>query len=189
MLDELLELILEDAQEHMEKSLRHLRQEFGAIRAGRASPAMLQNVRVPYYGRVSPLNQVATVTAPQPDLIVVSPWDKASLSTIERAIRSSNLGLNPLNDGTLIRVPVPPLSEERRRDLCKSARRLGEAAKVAVRNIRRHAKGEIKSVQEEEKLPEDMRYHAEEQLQQQTNRYVKSVEEMLHRKQAEIMEI
>lgn len=189
MLDELLELILEDAREHMEKSLKHLRQELSAIRAGRATPAMLQNVRVPYYGSVSPLNQVATVTAPQPDLIVVSPWDKSSLNAVERAIRTSNLGLNPTNDGALIRVPVPPLSEERRRSLCKSARRLGEEAKIAIRNIRRHAKDEIRSTQEGEKLPEDMRYHAEELLQQATNKYVESTDEMLRRKEADIMEI
>ena len=138
---------------------------------------------------MSPLNQVATVTAPQPDLIVVSPWDRSTLNLVERAIRSSNLGLNPSNDGTFIRVPVPPLSEERRRELCKSARRLGEEAKIAVRNIRRHAKDEIRSTQEGEKLSEDMRYHAEELLQQGTDKYIKSIGEMLRKKETEIMAI
>ena len=189
MLDEMLELILEDAQDHMKKTLAHFQQELGTIRAGRATPAMLQSVRVEYYGSVSPINQVATVTAPQPDLLVVSPWDKSSLGAVEQAIRNSSLGLNPSNDGAIIRVPIPPLSEERRRGLCKRARQLGEEAKVSVRNIRRNAKDEVKSTQESEKLSEDMRYHAEELLQQNTDNYVEQIDETLRKKETEIMEI
>ena len=189
MLDELLELLLMDADEHMEKSLAHLRKEFSTIRAGRAAPAMLQTVRVNYYGSRSPINQMATVSAPQPDLLVISPWDKSAMPAIEKAIQSANLGLNPSNDGVLIRVPVPPLSGDRRKNLCKRARRLGEDAKVAIRNIRRHAKDEIKSTQESEKLSEDMRYHAEDQLQKTTDRFVDKIDTLLRRKEAEIMEI
>lgn len=189
MLDELLEIILLDAEEHMEKSLSHLRKELSAIRAGRATPAMLQTVRVDYYGSRSPLNQVSTISSPQPDLLVVSPWDKSAMGAIEKAIQSANLGLNPSNDGTLIRVPVPPLSGERRQNLCRRARRLAEESKIAIRNIRRHAKEQIKSTQEDEKLSEDMRYHAEDELQKGTNRYVEKVDTIIRRKEAEILDI
>lgn len=189
MLDELLELIIEDARDHMDRSLGHLKAELRAIRAGRASPSMLQNVRVTYYGSSTPLNQLATVNAPQPDLLVVSPWDGSALKAIEQAIIASNLGLNPSNDGVLIRVPVPPLTEERRRSLAKSARTLGEAAKIAIRNIRRNAKDDIKSTQREENLSEDMRYLAEDRLQDITKEFVGAVDRILSRKEEEIMEV
>ncbi len=189
MLDELLELILEDAREHMEKTMDFLRSELNAIRAGRATPSMLQNVRVEYYGTQTPLNQMASIGAPQPDLLVVQPWDRSSLAAIEKAIIAENLGLNPANDGTIIRVPVPSLSEERRRDLVKSARARGEDAKIAIRNIRRHAKDEIKTTQEQESLSEDMRYMAEERLQSLTDEFVGLVDKVLARKEEDIMEV
>lgn len=189
MLDEALDLILEDADEHMDKTVDHLRSELSSIRAGRATPTMLQNVRVDYYGTQTPLNQMASVSAPQPDLLVVQPWDKSALGDIERAIIAENLGLNPANDGTLIRIPVPSLSEERRRDLVKSARSRGEEAKIAVRNIRRSAKDHIKSTQEEESLPEDMRYMAEDELQKLTDAHTDKIDQILDRKEAEIMEV
>ena len=189
MLDELIELILDDAREHMDKTLTHLQGELNAIRAGRASPVMLQNVRVDYYGTQTPLNQMASVNAPQPDLLVVQPWDSSALAAIEKAILAENLGLNPSNDGQLIRVPVPPLSEERRRSLAKTARSRGEEAKIALRNIRRHAKDEIKATQEEEGLSEDMRYLAEDKLQTLTNEYGETVDKILDRKQEAIMEV
>lgn len=189
MLDELLELILEDARDHMNKTVAHFNSELSAIRAGRASPAMLKNVRVNYYGSLTPLNQMATVSAPQPDLLVVTPWDGSALKNVERAILTGNLGLNPSNDGMIIRVPIPPLSEERRRSLVKSARRCAEEAKVAVRNIRRNAKDEVKSTQASENLSEDMRYLAEDRLQQDTNAFVEKIGGILARKEAEIMVI
>jgi ribosome recycling factor len=189
MLNELIELILEDTREHMDKTLSFLKAELNAIRAGRASPMMLQNVRVDYYGTQTPLNQMASVNAPQPDLIVVQPWDNSSLSAIEKAIIAENLGLNPSNDGQIIRVPVPPLSEERRRDLVKSARRHGEDAKISIRNIRRSAKDNIKTTQEEESLSEDMRYLAEDQLQTTTDDYIAKIDQILERKEEEIMEV
>ncbi len=189
MLDELIELILDDAREHMDKTLARLQGELNVIRAGRASPVMLQNVRVDYYGTQTPLNQMASVNAPQPDLLVVQPWDSSALAAIEKAILAENLGLNPSNDGQLIRVPVPPLSEERRRNLVKTARSRGEEAKIALRNIRRHAKDEIKATQEEEGLSEDMRYLAEDKLQTLTNEYGETVDKILDRKQEAIMEV
>ncbi|MFW5955621.1 MAG: ribosome recycling factor [Rhodothermales bacterium] len=189
MIDPSLELIIDDAEEHMQKSMEWLRSELNTLRAGRAAPAMIENVRVEYYGSQSPLNQVASVSAPQPDLLVVQPWDRSALSAIEKAIISANLGLNPSNDGTMIRIPVPPPSEERRRDLVKSARARGEESKIAVRNVRRSAKDHIKSTQQEESLSEDMRYEAEDRLQKLTDEYIEKVDALLARKEAEIMEV
>jgi len=189
MLDELLELILSESTDQMNQSLQHLNKELLSLRAGRASPAMLENVRVEFYGSISPLNQLSTVGAPQPDLIVVTPWDKSSISAIEKAIQSANLGLNPSNDGTIVRVPIPPLTEERRVDLCKRVRQIGEQAKVSVRNVRRSAKLELKSTQEEENLSEDMRYHAEDLLQKETDRFIEVIDEILQKKEADIMEV
>ncbi|NNE70822.1 MAG: ribosome recycling factor [Rhodothermales bacterium] len=189
MLDENLILVLDDAKEHMAKSLDHLVSELRTIRAGRAAPSMLESVRVDYYGSQSPLNQMANVSAPQPDLIVVQPWDRTALGDIERAIIGANLGLNPNNDGSVIRLPVPPLSEERRRDLVKAAKARGEEGKVAIRNVRRHSKDHIKSAVKEENLPEDMGYEAEDRLQKMTDDYIGKIDDLLSRKEEEIMEV
>jgi ribosome recycling factor len=150
---------------------------------------MIENVRIEYYGSQMPLNQIASISAPQPDLLIVQPWDRSVLNDVEKGIRSSNMGLNPSNDGSLIRIPVPPLSEERRRDLVKGVKHRGEEAKIAVRNIRRDVMHKIKKVVDEESIPEDMRYEAEERLQKITNHYVEVVDQLLERKEAEIMEV
>lgn len=189
MVHEDLQLILDDASEHMDKSMEHLGHELTSIRAGRATPAMLDNVKVNYYGSITPLNQMASINAPQPDLLVVQPWDTSALADIEKAIMSANLGLNPSNDGTMIRLPVPPLSEERRRELVKAARSKGEDAKIAIRNVRRHAKDHVKSTQADEKLPEDMRFEAEETLQAMTDKYIGKIDSYLEHKEAEVMEV
>ncbi len=189
MLDESIELLLEESKEHMEKSLEHLSHELNAIRAGRATPNLLSNVRVDYYGTQTPLQQMANVSAPQPDLLVVQPWDRSALNDIEKAIQGANLGLNPSNDGTIIRIPVPTPTEERRRELVKAARGKGEESKIAVRNIRRHSKDEIKKTQKSENLPEDMRYEGEEALDKITNGFVDRIDKALDRKEAEIMEV
>jgi len=189
MLHDSIQIILEDASEKMDKALEHLRGELSSIRAGRASPAMLEHIKVDYYGTHTPLNQMASLGAPQPDLIVVQPWDASALTEIERAIMTANMGFNPSNDGSVIRIPVPPLSEERRKDLVKTARSRGEDAKIAVRNIRRHAKDEIKSTQQSENLPEDMRFEGEDELQQLTDKHIEKIDEYLDRKEAEIMEV
>ncbi len=189
MIDPSLQLLIDDAEESMQKSLEWLRSELNTLRAGRASPAMVDNVRIDYYGSQTPLNQMASINAPQPDLLVVQPWDQSALSAIEKGIISANLGLNPSNDGTLIRIPVPPPSEERRRDLVKSARSRGEESKIAIRNVRRTAKDQIKATQQEESLSEDMRYEAEEALQSLTDSHIERVESLLERKEAEIMEV
>ena len=187
--DENLQLILDDAEEHMGKTIEHLRSELNTIRAGRATPAMLETVRVEFYGSVMPLNQMASVSAPQADLLVVQPWDKTAMNSIEKAIRAANLGMNPANDGNLIRIPVPPPSEERRIDLVKGARTRGEDAKVAIRNIRRTAKDQIKAVQQDENLSEDLRFAAEEELQRLTDSHISRIDSTLDNKEAEIMEV
>ena len=189
MVDDNIKLLLTDADDKMQKALEHFLSELITIRAGRATPSMVESIRVEYYGSNMPLNQVASVNAPQHDLLVIQPWDKGALAAIEKAIQSSNMGLNPSNDGDFIRIPVPPLSEERRKDLVKAARSRGEEAKVAIRNIRRHVKDDIKSTQESEHLSEDMRYEGEEQLQKKTDSCIKKIDDLLDRKEVEIMEV
>lgn len=189
MLHESLQLVIDDAREHMEKSIEHLRTELRTIRAGRASPSMLEGVKVDYYGAVTPLNQMASISAPQPDMIIVQPWDRSALVDVEKAIQTANIGLNPSNDGDFIRLPVPPLSEERRLDLVKNARSRGEDTKVSIRNIRRNAKDHVKQMQKDESLPEDMRYEAEEEIQKLTDDFSTKVDTLLEHKEAEIMEV
>jgi len=189
MINEELNLILEDAEEHMLKSIEHLMGELKSIRAGRASPSMLENLRVDYYGSQTPLNQMANVNAPQSDLLVIQPWDKTALGEIEKAIQAANLGLNPSNDGDLIRISIPPLSEERRRDLVKSARTRGEDAKIAIRNVRRHSKDQVKSAVKEHSLPEDMGHECDDTIQKLTDTYIGKVDALLDHKDKEIMEV
>jgi ribosome recycling factor len=189
MIDEPLKQILAEAKDHMHKSLEHLAVELGHIRAGRASPTMVEDVRVEAYGSTMPLNQVASVSAPQPDLIVIQPWDKGQLGPIERAIMAANLGINPTNDGSLIRIAIPPLTEERRTDLAKQAKGKGEDAKIAIRNVRRDAKDHIKKAVDAESLSEDMKYESEERLQALTDEYVGRVDTMLEKKEHDIMAV
>lgn len=187
--DENIQLILDDAREHMDKTIDHLRTELNGIRAGRAQPSMVEHIRVDYYGSKTPLNQMASINAPQADLLIVQPYDRSALENIEKAIMQENIGLNPSNDGSIIRIPVPPLSEERRKELVKNAHSRGEEAKISIRNIRRSAKDEIKSTQEELNLSEDVRYRGEEELQEITDGYVGKVDALLERKEKEIMEV
>lgn len=189
MVDPHIRDLLSEAEEHMAKSLDWLRTELNTIRAGRATPSMIENVRVDYYGSQTPLNQLASISAPQADLLLVQPWDRSALQAVEKGIMSANMGLNPNNDGTFIRIPVPPLSEERRKDLVKTAKSKGEEAKIAIRNIRRDVKDRIKATTEEEGISEDMRYEGEERLQSVTDEYTKKIDHLLDRKEAEIMEV
>jgi ribosome recycling factor len=189
MIAEEIQFVLDDARAQMKKSLEHLSHELNSIRAGRATPSMLDNIMVDYYGSSTPLNQVASVNSPSPDLLIVQAWDKSVTGDIERAIIAGNLGLNPSNDGDMIRIPVPPLSEERRRDLVKTCRHRGEDVKVSIRNIRRHARDVVKRVQKDEKLPEDMRFEGEEQLEVMTHEFTEVVDKALDRKEVEILEV
>ncbi len=189
MPDDPIQDILDEADEEMEESVSYLRSELRTIRAGRASPAMLENVTVEYYGSQTPLEQVASVSAPQPDLIVVQPFDRNAIDDIERGILKADLGLNPNNDGEKIRIPIPPLSEERRKELVETSRERAEEAKISIRNVRRDAKNEIRRVVDEENLSEDVLYGAEEDLQEITDAHTGQVEALLEQKTEKIMDV
>jgi len=173
----------------MEKAVEDFRKELAAIRTGRASVHMLDSVNVDYYGTAMPLNQIAQVHAPEAQLITVQPFDPSSLGTIEKAIRAADLGLNPMNDGKLIRVPVPPLTEERRRDLVKHLHKVLEDHRTAVRNIRRDGNELIKKSLKDKKITEDDERRSLEEIQKLTDDEIKKMEEMGKTKEKEILEI
>ena len=189
MPDDPIQDLLDKADERMEETVSFLQSELKTIRAGRASPGMLENVTVDYYGSQTPLEQVASVSAPQPDLIVVQPFDRNSIDDIERGIMKADLGLNPNNDGEKIRIPIPPLSEERRKELVETSRERAEEAKISIRNIRKDAKNEIKRVVDEENFSEDVYYGAEEDLQEITDEHTERVDALLEQKKEQIMDV
>ncbi len=189
MFDPTLQEVLDEAEMQMDAALDHLAHELSSIRAGRANPQMLDGVRVDAYGTTVPLNQVANVAAPQADLLTVAPYDKNTIGAIEKGITNANLGLNPTNNGQQILLSIPPLTEERRRDLAKNARAKGEEAKISVRNARRQAKEGIKKTATSESLSEDMEYEAEGTLQELTDRYVKRIDARLEEKEKDIMTV
>jgi ribosome recycling factor len=178
-----------DAQTQMEKALEALRREFTSVRTGKASPALLEMVRVDAYGSKMPINQVASVSAPEPRLLLVQPWDKNLMSDIEKAIRSAELGLNPANDGSVIRVPVPALNEERRREMVRVLHRLAEEGRVAVRHARQEANREIKRLQSEHAMSEDEARREMEKIQKLTDEHIARVEHLLKAKEEEVMEV
>ncbi len=180
--------IQNDAQSLMEKAISHLESELAKIRAGKANPAMLEGIMVDYYGSYTPLNQVANVNTPDARSIVIQPWEKSMLTPIEKAIQAANLGFNPQNDGLLIRIIVPPLTEERRKELVKRSKAEGENARVTVRNIRRDALENVKK-QGKNGLPEDMQKDAETKIQQLTDNFIAKVEKHLESKEKEIMTV
>ena len=173
----------------MEKAVEDFRREMSATRTGRASVHMLDTVNVEYYGSFMPLNQIAQVHAPEPQLITVQPFDPSSLGGIEKAIRTADLGLNPMNDGKLIRVPVPPLTEERRKDMVKHLHKILEDHRTAVRNIRRDGNEAIKKAMKDKKITEDDEKRALEEIQKLTDDEIKKMEEMSKAKEKEVMEI
>jgi ribosome recycling factor len=181
--------VISDARARMQKALEATRREFAAIRTGRANPALLEQVRVDYYGAPTPVNQLATITVPEPRLLVVAPWDKKVVKDVERAILKSELGLVPSSDGVVIRIPIPTLTEERRRDLSKVVRRHGEEGRVAVRNVRREAKEMIEALEEGGDVSEDAAARAVEELQKLTDEFIATVDKALESKEKEIMEL
>ncbi len=180
---------LQSARQKMEKAVEAIRREFASVRTSKASPALLDTVRVEAYGSHMPLNQVASVSAPEPRLLVVQPWDRSLLGVIERAIRESDLGLNPSNDGKIVRVPIPPLTEERRRDLVRLLHKMAEEGRVAVRQARKDANDEIKHRQKDEHLSEDEARREQEEVQKLTDQYIERIDELLKHKEAEVMEV
>ncbi|MBX5437966.1 MAG: ribosome recycling factor [Thermoflavifilum sp.] len=185
-MEEELSLIIEDAREKMQKAIQHLESELVKIRAGKANPQMLEGIQVEYYGAFVPLHQVANVTASDARTLVIQPWEKQMVSVIEKAIIAANLGFTPQNDGQIIRIFLPPLTEERRRDLVKRVNAEGEQAKIAIRNIRRDAIEDIKKLQKNG-LSEDQAKDAEEEAQQLTNKFIALVDKYCAAKEKEIM--
>lgn len=181
--------ILAEAEEKMKKAISVVRSEFGTVRTGRASVSLLDRIMVDYFGTPTPLNQLATVSAPEPRLLMIQPWDKSILSNVEKSVLQSDLGLTPSNDGTFIRLPIPPLTEERRRDLVKVVKGLAEEGRVSIRNIRREANETLKAAEKRHEISEDDLYRMEEQVQKLTDRYIKEVDEMLTHKEKEIVEV
>ena len=181
--------MLRETEGHMKKAIEALENDLRSIRTGRASPALVERVQVEYYGTLTPLNQLATISAPEPQLLAIRPYDPSSLRDIERAILSSDLGLTPNNDGKLIRLVIPPLNEERRLELVKVVRRRAEEGKVAIRNFRRDALDELREFEKEKLISEDDFYGARDDLQELTNGYIEQVDKVQERKEQEIKEI
>jgi ribosome recycling factor len=185
----MLKDILHNAEERMKKGVEVTRLELVKIRTGKASTALLDGVKVDYYGTMTSINKLAGISTPDLHLITVQPWDKTLIAPIEKAILAANLGLNPANDGTIIRVPIPPLSEERRRELVKLTKKFGEEGKVAIRNVRRDAIEHLKKAEKDEHISEDERKRAEEEAQKMTDKHIKEVDQLLAQKEKEIMEV
>ena len=180
---------LNDAQRRMDKTVEATRNEFTTVRTGRASPALLDRVNVDYYGQATPLKQLATIGAPEPRLLTVQPFDPSSMKAVEKAIMESDLGLTPSNDGKTIRLPIPQLTEERRKELVKLVRSMAEEGRVAVRNVRRDAIHHLKELVDNGEVGADEEHRAEERVQKVTDEHVKQIDELLKHKEAEIMEV
>jgi ribosome recycling factor len=172
----------------MEGAIEHFRKELAGIRTGRASVALLDSVRVDYYGTPTPLRQIATISTPESRLIMIQPWDATLIPVIEKAILTSGLGLNPTQDGKVIRIGIPPLTEERRKELARLVKKIGEDARVAVRNHRRDANEESKKTQKEQGLSEDDLQKAQDEIQKITDQYIRKIDEILKKKEEEILE-
>jgi ribosome recycling factor len=186
---EIIDELLADAKDRMGKSVDSIRHEFGSVRTGRASPALLDRIAVDYYGTSTPLKQLATVNAPEARLLTIQPYDKTSIKAIEKAILESDVGLTPSNDGNLIRLAVPELTEERRKQLVKVVRNIAEEGRVAVRNIRRDVMHDLRELKEAGEAGSDDEHRAEQELQKVTDARVKELDDLLKHKEAEILEV
>jgi ribosome recycling factor len=184
-----IESASKDATHKMEQAVAHLKDDLAGIRTGRAAPAVINRVTVEYYGTPVPLNQLAGVSVPEPRLLLIQPFDKSAISSIERAIMQSDLGITPSNDGSVIRLAFPPLTEERRKELVKQVHHRAEEARVAVRNVRRHAKEEMEKLEHGGAISQDDLIRAEKELQKLTDRFVTEVDEIQGHKEQELMEV
>ncbi len=185
----MLDQVYQTAERKMKRAIEALQHDLSAIRTGRASPALLERVQVDYYGAPTPLNGVASISVPEPRLLVIQPWDKKMLPVIEKAIQKADLGLTPTSDGNVVRLTIPPLNEERRRDLVKQVHKRVEEARVAIRNCRRDALEEIRKAEKDQHLPEGEVKRAQERLQKLTDQMITQVDEVGKRKEAEVLEI
>jgi ribosome recycling factor len=180
--------IFEDMEKRMQKSLTSLDRDFKKVRTGRASVSLLDGIRLDYYGTPTPLNQVASISTPEARLILIQPWDPQVIGNIEKAILKSELGLNPMNDGKILRIAIPPLTEERRKELVKVVKRMAEDAKVALRSIRRDTNEMVKDLKKEKEISEDESFRALDDTQEKTTDFVKKIDEMADAKETEILE-
>ena len=180
---------VKETKARMEKAIDAVRREFSTVRTGKASPALLEHVRVEAYDSTMPLEQLSTISAPEPRLLVVQPWDKSLIGEIEKAIQSADLGLNPSNDGNVVHVPIPPLNEERRQELVKVLHKMAEEGRISIRNARRAANDEIKERMKKSDLSEDEGHRMLEQVQELTDEYTEKIDSMLKAKEAEVMEV
>lgn len=181
--------VIANMKNHMEKSIESLRKEYQKVRTGRASTGLLDEVKVEYYGNPSPLNQVATLSVPEPRTIIIQPWEAKLIPVIEKAIMNANLGFTPANDGKTIRINIPPLTEERRKEIVKMLKKLAEDAKIALRNIRRDAIDELKKLEKDKQISEDELKRGEKDVQDVTNSFVAKVDDVLAHKEKEVMEV
>lgn len=185
----MLDKILHDTEDKMKKAVDFTRQELTKLRSGKAAVAILDDIKIDYYGQKMPIAQTASISAPDPHLITVQPWDKSIIGDIEKAVLAANIGLTPANDGTTIRLPVPPLTEERRKELVKVAKKFAEDGRITIRNIRRDANEHLKKAEKDEHVSEDERKHGENEVQKLTDKYIKQLDEILVGKEKEIMEV
>jgi len=183
------EELLAGTEDKMRKTVESLSRELAGIRTGKANPNLLDPIRVDYYGTPTPLRQLANVSAPEPRLMVIQPFDRTAIADIEKGIQKSSLGLNPSTDGNVIRIPIPALTEERRKDLSKQVRKIGEASKVAIRNIRRDGNNDLKKMEKDGKLREDESGRDQEKVQKLTDKYIAEVERLVNLKEADVLEV
>jgi len=186
---ESLDEILLDSEDKMSKAVEHLQQEFSGLRTGKASPSLVENLNVEYYGAATRLRELAAISTPESRLIVINPYDPSSLPAIEKAILAANIGVTPMNDGRVVRVPIPELSEERRKDLIKVAKRMSEDQRIAIRNVRRDANEHIKTLQKNSKISEDERDTGVDEIQKYTDTYIKKVDDLLAQKEKDVMAV
>jgi len=184
-----IKAIKADATDRMNKSIEATVHEFAKVRTGKASTALLDGVRVEYYGNMVPLNQAATVAAPEPRLLTIQPWEKSMVPEISKAIMKEDLGLNPVPDGNIIRVPIPPLNEERRKELVKLVKKLAEEGKVAIRNIRRDANDHLKKAEKDKEISEDEHHRTADEIQKMTDEHIAEIDKLVTAKEAEVMEV
>lgn len=184
-----MEQIIKDAKSRMDKSLETLRSELSKVRSGKATTALLDGIKVDYYGNTTPLNQVGNLTVLDAHTLSFTPWDKSMVNPADKAILEANIGLNPVSDGTNLKIPIPPLNEERRKELVKIVKKFGEDAKIAVRNIRRDANDHLKREEKDKKMSEDQLKDAEDTIQKLTDEHTQKVDEVLKHKEKEIMEV
>ena len=184
-----MKTVIKNADDKMTKSVSHLETEFSEIRAGRANPSVLDKVRVDYYGTPTPVNQVAAVSVTEARTLIIQPWDTSLLRAIEKAIQTSDIGINPQNDGKIIRMIFPPLTEDRRKEIVKEIAKMGEDAKVAIRSTRREAMDKLKAMKKSSEITEDDQKHGEKKIQDITDRHIKNIDSLTEKKQKQIMEI